>query len=50
MYKFFITLIGGIYITYLGANIVLNKSIESFSSYDAEYKYKMDPRIFKYSG
>ena len=40
MYKFFISFIGGIYITYLGANIVLNKSIESFSSYDAEYKYK----------
>ncbi len=40
MYKFFITLIGGIYITYLGANIVLNKSIESFSSYEAQPKYK----------
>ena len=40
MYKFFITFIGGIYITYLGANIVLNKSIESFSSYEAQSKYK----------
>ena len=40
MYKFFITFIGGIYITYLGANIVLNKSIESFSSYEARSKYK----------
>ena len=40
MYKFFISFIGGIYITYLGANIVLNKSIESFSSYEAQPKYK----------
>ena len=40
MYKFLISFIGGIYITYLGANIVLNKSIESFNSYEAESKYK----------
>ena len=40
MYKFYITFIGGIYITYLGANIVLKKSIESFSSYEARSKYK----------
>ena len=40
MYKFLITFIGGIYITYLGVNIVINKSIETFNYHHPVPKYK----------
>ena len=40
IYKFLITFIGGIYITYLGVNIVINKSIETFNYHHPVPKYK----------
>mgnify|MGYP005665334475 FL=1 len=40
IYKFLITFIGGIYITYLGVNIVINKSIETFNFDHPVPKYK----------